>query len=124
MEEQSKSVVSVASILESKEYKNLPTETQLKLTEFLLQKNIELSTKEKEYFLEHLSSDRDTRSYLNFLEEQNHIQRNAKGVNITYNSYETKSPTGKISSKTTTATASSGCLIPILMFILLLGILL
>mgnify|MGYP003539998643 FL=1 len=124
MAEQSKSIVSTKNILETQAYKKLPIETQLKLTEFLVQKNFELSQKEKEYFLEHLSSDKDTRSYLAFLEEQNSIQRNAKGVNITYNSYETKTPTGKISSKTTTATASGGCLIPVIIFLLIFGVLL
>ena len=120
MADNSKSVVSNNAILNSEEYKNLPIETQLKLTEFMLNKKIELTMTEQEYLREHLSSNRDTLAYLDFLAQQNAIQRNAKGVNVTYNSYETKTPTGKISSKTTTATASSGCLLPIVCTLLIM----
>lgn len=119
----SKNLILDKNFLNSPEYKRLPMETQLRLTEFVLQKKIDLSTKEQEYLLEHLSSNRDINAYLNFLEQQNQIQANSKGANITYNSYETKTPTGKISSKTTTATASSGCLLPILSFLLIWSLL-
>lgn len=122
MADNSKSVVSNNAILNSEEYKNLPIETQLKLTELMLNKKIELTMTEQEYLREHLSSNRDTLAYLDFLAQQNAIQRNAKGVNVTYNSYETKTPTGKISSKTTTATASSGCLLPIVCTLLMIAL--
>lgn len=107
-------------ILNTPEYKSLPVEKQLEIAQFMATKNMELNAQQKQYLLEHMSSDHDTAAYLNFLDQQNHIVGNAKGVNMSYSSYETKTPTGKISSKTTHATASTGCLIPLIATIMLI----
>ncbi len=113
--------LSIVDVFNSQEYKALPTETQLELAKFMAEKNIEFNAEQKRYILEHASSEHDIAAYLNFLDQQNSIDANAKGITIRYDSHETKTPTGKISSKTTHATASSGCLIPVLGTLLLLA---
>ncbi|WP_293693092.1 hypothetical protein [uncultured Phascolarctobacterium sp.] len=113
--------LSKIDIFNSPEYKALPVEKQLELAKLMAEKNIEFNAEQQRYLLEHTSSDHDIAAYLNFLDQQNSIDANAKGVTIRYDSHETKTPTGKISSKTTHATASSGCLIPVLGTLLLLA---
>lgn len=123
LQKRDKFLDSYQEVINSQEYKNLPPETQVKMLEYLMQKRIDFTTEQQNYLLEHLSSNKDIDSYLNFLEQQQHLQNNSKGLTITYNSHETQTPTGKISSKTTTTTASTGCLIPILLTIFLIFIL-
>lgn len=86
-------------ILNSDEFKNLPKQTQEKLSELMLQKKIELTKEQQEYLLQHISSDIDTNQYLDYLQRQREIQSRSSGLTVSYNSYETKTPTGKISSK-------------------------
>lgn len=108
-------------IINSDEYKKLPQQTQIKLLEYMLQKRIELTKEQQEYLLQHISSDKDTNKYLDYLERQQILQSHSSGLTVSYNSYETKTPTGKISSKSTRTTVHSGCLLPILAGILLLS---
>ena len=110
-------------ILNSDEYKNLPKQTQEKLLELMIQKKIELTKEQQEYLLQHISSDIDTNQYLDYLQRQREIQSRSSGLTVSYNSYETKTPTGKISSKSSQTTVHSGCLLPILSVILVLSIL-
>ena len=82
-------------ILNSDEFKNLPKQTQEKLSELMLQKKIELTKEQQEYLLQHISSDIDTNQYLDYLQRQREIQSRSSGLTVSYNSYETKTPTGK-----------------------------
>lgn len=61
-------------ILNSDEFKNLPKQTQEKLSELMLQKKIELTKEQQEYLLQHISSDIDTNQYLDYLQRQREIQ--------------------------------------------------
>lgn len=112
-----------SNIIDSEEYKKLPQQTQVKLLEYLVQKKIDLTQEQQEYLLQHISSDSDTDKYLDYLERQQRLQSHSSGLTVSYNSYETKTPTGKISSKSTRTTVHSGCLLPVLAGVLLLGVL-
>lgn len=107
-------------VLNSEEYKRLPVKKQLEIAQYIAQKNADLNSEQRKYLLDHMSCDHDTVSYLKFLEEQNRINENAKGVTVSYNSHETQSPTGKITSRTTHATAASGCLLPTIGFVFIM----
>lgn len=74
--------------------------------------------------LEHASSNKDVDNYLYFLERQQTLQKKSDGLTVTYSSQETSTPTGKISSKTTNTTVSTGCLLPIVATITLLVLIL
>ena len=108
--------------LDSSEFKKLPLETQNKILEYYIQKKIDLSTQHTSLIIEHDNADTDINRYLNYINEQQQIQKKANGLNITYNSLESKTPTGRITSKSTHTTASAGCLLPILIIFSLLFI--
>lgn len=108
-----------AEILNSNEYKKLPQETQVKLLEYMLRKKIDFTQEQQNYLLQHLSSDTDTNQYLDYLEKQRDLQRRSDGLTVSYTSHETKTPTGKISSKSTQTTVHTGCLLPVIAFMLL-----
>ena len=112
------------NILNSQEYNSLPAETKLKIAEFMVQKQVELSSEQQKYILEHKSSDKDIANYLAFLDKQREIQERNKGITVSYNSHETNTPTGKISSRTTNSTANVGCLLPIISLVILFILLL
>lgn len=118
------SLPSTQSIINSEEYQRLSPEAQERMLEYLSQKRIDFSQEQERYMLEHASSNKDVDNYLYFLERQQTLQKKSDGLTVTYSSQETSTPTGKISSKTTNTTVSTGCLLPIVATITLLVLIL
>lgn len=100
--------------LNSPEFKKLPLETQNKILEYYIQKRIDLSSEHTSLVMAHNNADIDVTRYLNYVNEQQNLRNKPNSLNITYNSLESKTPTGKITSKSTHTTVSTGCLLPIL----------